>query len=343
MLEWGMPKRSNAFQTLVAQIQHHFERYSDCNVEESRFLQNSETGKLREVDIVVEGILAGVPIVISFECTSSARKASSTWVENMIGKHRKLPTHHLILVSESGFYKPALKAADGEKDVDAVTFSEASEVDWAAYAETFSGLRFGGFELKAEGIETEWLRPLDVDASSPEHQINQDTVFRRLADGLEMTARAFAEDITKASQVGREVMNRYFADKRDKKHPSPDAEEALSYEATGTARWVLPPNTWAVVLAGELFAVCAVNIQLKVFIKDSPMPISYKSFMGAKVAHSTVDQPFMNLQKDKADEVSVAITQIGNEQPIASVSFTKSKPGIKKLSFAEFSDDPKKK
>ena len=60
-----MPKRSDAFQTLVAQIQHHLGKTANVTVEESGMLPHEATGELREVDIVVKGEINGVNIVIS--------------------------------------------------------------------------------------------------------------------------------------------------------------------------------------------------------------------------------------------------------------------------------------
>jgi len=62
----------------------------------------------REVDIVVEGTFDGDPVLTSIEVIEQGKRGNLTWVEQLIGKHRNLPTNRLILVSQSGFTKNAL-------------------------------------------------------------------------------------------------------------------------------------------------------------------------------------------------------------------------------------------
>ena len=50
-------------------------------------------------------------VIVSIEARASARKADSTWVEMMLGKHEDLPTSKLVLVSENGFTDPARRHA----------------------------------------------------------------------------------------------------------------------------------------------------------------------------------------------------------------------------------------
>ena len=104
-----MPKRSTPFQALV----HYLRKQTAApgvTVTESKELLDARLGVLREVDVVVEGSFDGEHIVISIEVIEHGRRASITWVEQQIGKHRTLPTNRLILVSKSGFSKNALAA-----------------------------------------------------------------------------------------------------------------------------------------------------------------------------------------------------------------------------------------
>lgn len=107
-----MPKRTNVFQEVVAILQAHMA--GDATVEESGMLVHRDTGKEREVDVVIRSKVAGHEVIVSVEATASGRKADASWVERMIGKHRKLPTSKLILVSQAGFYDAARKQADAE-------------------------------------------------------------------------------------------------------------------------------------------------------------------------------------------------------------------------------------
>jgi hypothetical protein len=104
-----MPKRSNVFQETVAVIQTHFS--GEATVTESCILTDRLTGQEREVDVVVEGALGMNPVIVGIEATAKGRPATVEWVEQLIEKHRHLPTDRLVLVSESGFTASALKLA----------------------------------------------------------------------------------------------------------------------------------------------------------------------------------------------------------------------------------------
>jgi hypothetical protein len=77
-------------------------------VTESKKLLDQAAGTMREVDVVAEGTINGQPMILSVEVIDHARPASLTWVDQMLGKHSTMPTNKLILVSWSGFSKPAL-------------------------------------------------------------------------------------------------------------------------------------------------------------------------------------------------------------------------------------------
>lgn len=104
-----MPKRSNVFQETVAIIQTHFS--GEATVTESGILTDRLTGQEREVDVVVEGTLGMNPVIVGIEATAIGRPATVEWVEQLIEKHRHLPTDRLVIVSENGFTAPGLKLA----------------------------------------------------------------------------------------------------------------------------------------------------------------------------------------------------------------------------------------
>jgi hypothetical protein len=103
-----MPKRSTDFQRLVALVSKH--KSAGSIVTESKFLADKD-GREHEVDVVIEGNVAGTPVIISIECTEQERPADDGWVNKMKGKHDRLPTDVLVLYSRSGFTKGAELAA----------------------------------------------------------------------------------------------------------------------------------------------------------------------------------------------------------------------------------------
>lgn len=331
-----MPKRSDAFQTLVAQIQHHLGKAANVTVEESGLLPHEATGELREVDIVVKGEINGVNIVISFECSNTARKAGSPWVESMIGKHRKLPTHRLILVSGSGFTKPALDAIAAEKNVEAATFEEASAVDWGEYSKRLTQLRFGGFEAKPKSLSVKWLTPPGSSSQGP--TLDANTVFRRIADGIETNWYQLSLAYLNDTRARKLITNKYYELNKDGKLKEEAGKD--TFTAVGNididVDWANEQIEWEMITPDGTFPITAVTINTDVNISDSPLNLSFKSFMGRHVAHGTIKNPFKNVGKGLSDEISVAVTKSGSDDPVASISFTNHVPNGEKTFFAEF-------
>lgn len=103
-----MPARSTEFQRLVFLVKN-IVAAADATVTESKFLTNT-SGEQREVDVCIEAELGGHPVILAIECYDQNRRATVEWVEQMLGKHARLPTT-LVLASRSGFTKGAIKAS----------------------------------------------------------------------------------------------------------------------------------------------------------------------------------------------------------------------------------------
>lgn len=128
---FGMPKRTTPFQAMVRMMREHYAQ-PGVTITESKFLRDAVTGIQREVDVVIEGTFDGEPMVISAEVIEHTRPATLTWVEQMLRKHRDLPTNRLLLVSKSGFSANGLSLTETEAGrVEALT-PEIVEVDGSA-------------------------------------------------------------------------------------------------------------------------------------------------------------------------------------------------------------------
>jgi hypothetical protein len=108
-----MPKRSTPFQAIVRLMRQHFAQ-AGVTVTESKMLHDAVLDIEREVDIVIEGEFDGEPMVVSVEVIEHGRVATLPWVEQMLRKHRNLPTNRLLLVSKSGFSGNSLLAIERE-------------------------------------------------------------------------------------------------------------------------------------------------------------------------------------------------------------------------------------
>lgn len=128
-----MPRRTNVFQKLILLLNEQL--LDKASVIESAELRDAVTGKLREVDILIQGNIGDYAATIAVECIDSGRKADSTWVEGMSKKHEHLPTDKLVLVSRSGFYKPAYEKAE-HCNIEALSLEAAENSDWPAKMHT---------------------------------------------------------------------------------------------------------------------------------------------------------------------------------------------------------------
>lgn len=124
-----MPKRSNAFQRLILAI--HKQLAGHASVTESGMLRDRVSGELREVDVVISAREAGYDLVIGVECCDHARKATVEWVEQKCAKHASLATNKLVLVSRSGFTRPATRKAQLYGAVP-LALEQTLAVDWTA-------------------------------------------------------------------------------------------------------------------------------------------------------------------------------------------------------------------
>ena len=122
-----IPKRTNQFQQLIHSI--HLQLDKDAKVTESKFLRDLITGVDREVDIVIEVETPVYPMIIGVECSGKGRIATIEWVEQMIAKHRDLPTNKLVLVSKAGFTPQAINKAK-TSNVETLTLTKAVVADW---------------------------------------------------------------------------------------------------------------------------------------------------------------------------------------------------------------------
>jgi hypothetical protein len=122
-----MPKRSNEFQRLVFLVQKNLAQGEV--VTESAMLKDGQTKSEREVDVYIQGMIAGHPVRVSVECRDHKRAQDVQWVEQAKAKHERLPTNLLILASRSGFTPEARKVAEGY-GIQTVSFSEIEEIDF---------------------------------------------------------------------------------------------------------------------------------------------------------------------------------------------------------------------
>jgi len=120
-----MPRRSNYLQKIVFGLERHLA--DGAEIEQSPLLRDRATGNDREVDIVISSDLAGRLIRVGIEVTST--RADVGWVDEMIGKHRNLPTDKLVLFSQGGFTDGAQASAEAA-GAEIETLKDPEGADW---------------------------------------------------------------------------------------------------------------------------------------------------------------------------------------------------------------------
>lgn len=128
-----MPKKplpGRDFQDLVAAIEKSLAPVEHKITSPMR-IRDSESGGLREHDVVIDFISGRHPFRIAIEARDRGRKVGSGDVEGFRDKCRCTGIDRAIIVSSRGFTEPALKKAN-VSNVGCQTLTEAAAFDWCA-------------------------------------------------------------------------------------------------------------------------------------------------------------------------------------------------------------------
>jgi hypothetical protein len=279
-----MPPRTNTFQAIVAILHRHL--MGDAAVEESALLENRLTHERREVDVVIRTeVPVGYPVVISVEATRRRRKATVEWVEQLVEKHRFLPTDKLILVSSGGFSAAARATAEANG---ALPLSPEDLVDEKAEARIVGRLRSLWPKLLALTPETFVVHVERPDGSSvhfrglPDHllYVDPDTPVATLNGFAHLFIQKRFSEV--AEQLGmREVsedMDARFRLESDGPHASGEGSERREL----LVRWeeVEPP---------EYHRVTRLVIEGKAHIEVREMPLRHMRLGSVEFSQGQTD------------------------------------------------------
>lgn len=189
-----MPRRTNDFQSLITLL-HRQLAAPDTVVTESALIADPITGQLREVDILIEHLVARYRARIILECRDRSRAATVQWIDELAGKYQNSGAK-IVAVSRRGFTKTALQRATGA-GIEAVSVSKAVNRDWLAWV---TGLPAVKIELvrvdlvRIELILAPELRSESLPAPSPDARLrlsqeSEWTTPRQLYDALRQNPR----------------------------------------------------------------------------------------------------------------------------------------------------------
>jgi hypothetical protein len=301
-----MPKRTNEFQQLVYLIQEQLRDRPETTVTESKYLKDRNTGKKREVDIVVECTVNGVPFVIAFECHDGKRSPTIEWVERMVKKHEHL-SDKLVLVANRAPSTDAVDLARRE-GVETAEFSVATKQNWPALIDQYTKLFFAAFAVTITSYRADYDCPDGA-------QRFDGTTMPDVVDinGVRASLAVFVEWL---------VTNGGLLSISDIWYRKPLAERRSEHAATGD--YVPPPDKPIVLVQGALsYPLKKLVIAMTARIGQAALNMQHAGYNEMQVAHSSgtvVDgdlaghtvRVVMTEQKGQLPKVAVMLRESSN-------------------------------
>lgn len=300
-----MPKRSNEFQQLIYSIQHLVA--DGATVTESKFLIDRQTSDEVEVDIVIESVVNGFPIVISIEVRDRSRPATIEWVRESIGKHSTLPTNKLVLVSKSGFTKNALRKST-ENEIEALVLEQAVNYQWSDATRQLAkdGVALAVFNLCWQTYSVDYTTIIrnGQEITIDQNSLN-DCIFTNSSDGSTKKLIEIPSLMLSTSNVARPIMQKWIKDEKE------DFEIA----------WRVPKSSTLTDQLGNVFALDQIKVIGKSGVKKELLKFEYNKLQGMAVAHTNVND--IVSKKPSDEQVTFIVIDKGGEEPLASITLPK--------------------
>lgn len=102
---------SRQLEQIVALFEQALSHHRGVSIESPAFLPDRDTGKPREVDVLISGQLGSVAIRCIVECRAHQRPQGVQWLEQVSAKKQSVDASEAVAVSASGFTKNALEKA----------------------------------------------------------------------------------------------------------------------------------------------------------------------------------------------------------------------------------------
>ncbi len=114
---------------VIANLERVLTAESGAAIESPGYLEDRTTGQRREFDVLVRRSLGHNEMIVAIECRDRSRKIGSPQVEAFLTKCRDAGVHQGVIVSTSGFYKPARDKATA-KGIRCLELTEVTRFDW---------------------------------------------------------------------------------------------------------------------------------------------------------------------------------------------------------------------
>lgn len=260
---------TNEFQQLVYLIQHQLSHRPGTRVTESKKLIDRNTGKKREVDIVIETSEGEIPFVLGFETRRRSRKPNIEWVEQQIKKHEHL-TDKLVLVANRPFAADAVDLAR-RSGVETIELSDATKTDWPAFIDQYGELFVGGFEFSVKTFRLEFENLGHTEALDPEQPVivTQGELSASLSDAIKSV-------LTNRAAFGEPAMDAWYrlplVERRD--------EHTINLDATPNA-----DMPWILHQGSNTYRVTRIQAEIAVKVGTAALLLNQTEYKGARVTH----------------------------------------------------------
>ena len=126
-----MVRRGKKLETLVAWIEKALAETAE--VVPNAKLPDKETGRLRQVDVAVFLKDSHHRLLFMIEVRDHTRPVGSSYIEETYGKATSIGAANVVIVSSSGFTRPAQQKAN-KRGIRLLTYQQAISGDWAKWA-----------------------------------------------------------------------------------------------------------------------------------------------------------------------------------------------------------------
>jgi hypothetical protein len=123
-------KTGKQFERLVADIQESL--HSVAEVLPNQWLPDVYTGQRRQIDILLRLADGPTTILVMIEVRDHDRRVDSPYIEQVNDKRRAVRADKAIVVSRSGFTRPAVEKAR-HLSIQTLTYATAAAHDWGAW------------------------------------------------------------------------------------------------------------------------------------------------------------------------------------------------------------------
>jgi len=285
-----MPVRSNDLQKLVHLIETQLSGGAD--VQQCVELQDHETGELREVDILITISSGDHKLRVGVEVTKT--KGGTPWVECMIAKHREgRLTDRLILVSERGFSRGAVKKAEAQ-NVELIELVSDKAPDWSEIVRRCCSLWFGKVDMTPQSVSL----TLRVNPQGMLTEIGPETMIWLAGQSRTTTLLQFVHYVVANAGILKDVYARS------------DRDKLTAFTASGTV------DEEAYVVGGDrvMHLIDGFEIKGNLRFSVSESDVQQTSYRGAAIGHG-------EFQIDDKKAV-VAIVERQGEEAIFRVNFS---------------------